>query len=113
MINGNDFVIENGVLTRYTGQGEAVVVPDGVTTIGKRAFCNCKSLTSIHIPDGVTEIGERAFSWCKSLTNIHIPDGVTEIGERAFSGCESLTSIHIPAGAKIGEDAFFGTQIKQ
>ena len=39
------------------------------------------------IPQGVTSIGDRAFSWCKSLTSITIPNSVTSIGDRAFSDC--------------------------
>lgn len=34
-MNGNqDFVIENGVLKKYTGPGGEVVIPEGVTEIG-------------------------------------------------------------------------------
>ena len=29
-----DFVINNGVLEKYTGKGKDVVIPDGVTGIG-------------------------------------------------------------------------------
>ena len=35
-----------------------------VTWIGGSAFYGCSSLTSITIPEGVTSIGERAFSGC-------------------------------------------------
>ena len=38
MSNANDFVIEQGVLTKYTGPGGDVVIPDGVTEIGYQAF---------------------------------------------------------------------------
>lgn len=38
MSNTSDFVIENGVLTKYNGSNENVVIPDGVTEIGSRAF---------------------------------------------------------------------------
>lgn len=64
-----------------------------VTKIGKWAFRNCSSLTSITIPDGVTEIGYMTFISCYNLTNITIPDSVTEIGYYAFAGCSDLTSI--------------------
>ncbi len=33
MENKQDFVIENGVLTNYTGPGGAVTIPAGVTKI--------------------------------------------------------------------------------
>ena len=85
---------------------KTAVIPDGVTTIGDKAFW-CSSLTSIHIPDSVTSIEKGAFNWCNSLTSIHIPDSVTTIGDRAFFCCRSLTSIHIPDSVTtIGEGAF-------
>ena len=68
-------------------------IPDSVTIIGERAFCNCTSLTSIEIPDSVTSIGSYAFYNCISLTSIVIPDSVTSIGSSAFAGCTSLTRI--------------------
>lgn len=38
MSSTNDFVIEHGVLTKYTGSEGDVVIPEGVTTIGDGAF---------------------------------------------------------------------------
>ena len=52
------FEIENGILKKYipeSGETE-VVIPDGVTRIGKLAFCGCDRLTSITIPDSLTSI---------------------------------------------------------
>ena len=37
MSNITDFIIENGVLTKYVGKGVNVVVPEGVTSIGDRS----------------------------------------------------------------------------
>ena len=87
----SDFVIENGVLKEYNGPGGDAVVPDGVTSIGDRAFKGCTSITTITLPEGVTSIGDDAFWYCKSLTSITLPDGVTSIGDDAFWGCRGLT----------------------
>ena len=66
MGNPNDFVIENGVLTKYQGEGGDVVIPEGVTSIGSGAFSGCSSLTSVTIPASVTSIGYETFSNCKA-----------------------------------------------
>ena len=109
MSNINDFVIENGVLKEYKGQGGDVVIPEGVKSIGDSAFEYCKSLTSIVIPESVTSIGDSAFWRCSSLTSVVIPEGVKSIGASAFYDCSSLTSVVIPKGVKsIGAWAFYG-----
>ena len=71
-------------------------IPDGITSIGHGAFCDCKSLTSITIPDSVTNIDTWAFAECSSLTDIRIPDGVTSIAFCAFNKCMALTNVTIP-----------------
>ena len=38
MSTTSDFIIENGVLTKYVGLGGDIVIPDGVTAIGTGAF---------------------------------------------------------------------------
>ena len=53
MENIQDFVIRNSVLTKYTGPSGDVVVPEGVTEIGRSAFQGCENLT-IHAPTGST-----------------------------------------------------------
>ena len=109
MSNASDFIIENGVLTKYVGREKEVTIPDGVTAIGEEAFSWCSRLTNIVIPESVTAIGRCAFSNCGRLTSIVIPDSVTAIGEEAFWYCSRLTSIVIPDSVTaIGYGAFIG-----
>ena len=45
-----DFIIENGVLTKYVGRGGDVVVPDNVKKIGIFAMQKCATVTSVSLP---------------------------------------------------------------
>lgn len=92
-INNADFVINDGVLTKYVGNGGDVVIPDGVTSIGAKAFYECSEVTSITFPNTVTDIGDYAFYRCTSITNLVIPSSVKRIGDYAFAECTSLQTV--------------------
>ena len=85
----------------------SITIPNGVTTIGKTAFCTCTSLSSINIPNSVTSIGDMAFNNCSSLVSVTLGNGITSIGNNVFENCSSLTSIKIPNQVTyIGNSAF-------
>ena len=87
---------------------KTVIVKDGVTSIGTRAFDDCENLTTIKIGNGLKSIGTFAFHYCQSLRNITIPDSVTSIGGYAFYFCKSLKNITIPKSVtSINEWTFF------
>lgn len=94
MSNINDFVIEKGVLTNYTGNDCTVIVPDSVKKIGSFAFENCSSLEEIIISDSVSSIGESAFDRCASLLKIVLPKSLKTTSLRSFYYCQSLTEVH-------------------
>ena len=96
-------ILDDGTveINKYTGEGGSVVIPsviDGrkVTSIGKYAFRNNSSISSIKMPNSITHIGDWAFDKCSNLTNISLSDDLTEICYSAFSNCSSLVSITIP-----------------
>lgn len=87
----------------------AVVIENGVVSIGSNAFVNCTSLPGVTLPESVTSIGEYAFYGCTALASINIPSGVTSISAHTFSNCTALTDITIPDGiGSIGANAFAG-----
>lgn len=93
VINGILIDIEDVDLKECSG---SVNIPNTVTKIGDRLFCNNDSLVSVNIPDGVTEIGNLAFHKCKSLKSVTISDSVTTIG-KAFNNCVSLEDLTLPS----------------
>ncbi len=87
----------------------SLVVPEGLTSIGKYAFNYCTSITSITLPESVTSIGIYAFDGCTGLTSINIPEATRTIGQYAFRNCTSLADITVGGGlTSIGEYAFYG-----
>ncbi|MCH5298087.1 MAG: leucine-rich repeat protein [Ruminococcus sp.] len=113
-----DFVYEvlnNGTaeITGYSGSAETLTIPselDGytVTSLGRRAFYKCTSLTSVVIPDSVTSIGSWTFGMC-NLTSVTLGNGLIIIGEYAFGGCKNLPNITIPNSVKIIDNYAFAT----
>lgn len=88
---------------------KAIVIEEGVTSIGISAFDGCSGLTSVTISNSVTSIGNNAFDGCSGLTSVIIPSSVTNIDRYAFNSCFSLASVTIPNSVNsIGEHAFYG-----
>lgn len=83
-------------------------IPDGITSIGSRAFYGRPGIENITIPNTVTNIGASAFTECASLGSINIPEGVTTIGDSVFRHCINLASATLPSSiTNIGNYAFF------
>lgn len=77
-----------------------VELPEGLSYIGARAFCDSPNLTKVKIPSTVTKIKQSAFSGCTGLTKIELPPQLEEVGYRSFYGCSGLTEITIPSSVK-------------
>ena len=100
---------------------KAVVIGEGITSVGGRAFEECVNLTSVQLPDSLKfvswegflgcvnlasvefptanpiSIGARAFSRT-GLTSLVLPDNVTHLGDYAFSGCTDMISAKLSSG---------------
>ncbi|MBR6046885.1 MAG: leucine-rich repeat protein [Bacteroidaceae bacterium] len=104
-------------------------IPEGVTTVGEYAFCNCSGLTSVLIPSSVTSISQQAFSGCNnvekliygegctktvstgltSVSEVVLPKTLQTIDANAFYNFRNLKTITIPQSVtSIGQHAFYG-----
>ena len=106
MRNARDFIIENGILVQYVGDYEEVIVPEGVSQIGEKAFSGREDIVDVILPNSISGIGNWAFSGCVNLSGINMPESLTSIGDKAFWGCESLEiSIPAPIAATLGSSS--------
>lgn len=97
IINPDNSAFAGGIVSNVYENGRGVITfESNLTSIGKQAFEDCRSLTSLTMPATVTKIDNRAFYQCNSLTDITIPEGVTSIGHEAFFYCISLKNIALP-----------------
>ncbi len=99
-----DFVITDGVLTEYTGKAKDIVIPGGVTALGKGVFKESKIKTVV-IPDSVKVVGYEAFFGCGKLTKVSLPDNGIILESRSFNYCYKLTDMPIPDTAEVHSHA--------
>ena len=96
------------LLIAYSGNEENVIVPEGISAIGKDAFAGNDKIVSVTLPATLEEIGDRAFINCSKLTSINLPSALKVIGESAFNECRMLSGIVLPDGlTTIGRNAFW------
>ncbi len=82
--SGVEFTIKNGVLSRFSGTTQNIVIPSSVNIIGNDIFKGNDILRNIEIPYSVSVIGAEAFAGCSALESVTIPFTVTGIGRDAF-----------------------------
>lgn len=76
---------------------ENIVIPDGVKTISEYAFRECLKLTSVVLPKGLNSLGKGVFV-ASNLQSISIPNSINVIPESTFQGCKNLKSVTISEG---------------
>lgn len=95
-------------------QLKTVVLGDGITSFGEKAFFSCSALESV-LPNtlqNVTFIGERVFQYCTSLKSSMFLPNVREVNAVAFEGvaCEEIS---LPLCTNINGSCFYGSKIKK
>ena len=57
-------------------------------------------MTEMVVPEGITAIGEKAFWECEKLQSITLPQSLKEIGADAFGGIHAKAVFHCPEGSE-------------
>ena len=123
--DGNTGILDNdGVLT-VSGKGElnitsnirgelagtmyfnSLVVEEGITSIGSKAFSGLDVFTNVSLPSTLVTIGDGAFQNCRGMKEVVIPDSVTTVSDSAFEGCTGLEKVKLSKKLlTIGSSAF-------
>lgn len=86
----------------------SVVISNGVTYLGNRAFQNCSAITSVTLPQSLTELGTHVFKGCSKITSLDLTH-IQSMGKEALVNCSGLTTITMPARLnEIPQAAFSG-----
>ena len=72
---------------------DSITLPEGLVTIGNRAFDCCTDLRFVDMPDTVNNLRHGAFAGCSSLKEVCIPDSVHILDMSAFDGCYEMNSL--------------------
>ena len=92
-LSKGEFVISGGVLTSYLGANPEIVIPDGVISIGSRAFFGNAAINAVALSSTVNRIEDNAFEGCVNLKKLTGYENVTHFGNGAFvgSGLQEIT----------------------
>lgn len=69
------------------------IVPEGVESIGEKAFSGKSHLQRIVLPNTLKVIDDEAFFDCDALISVSIPENVSQIGSCSFGDCMSLRKV--------------------
>lgn len=83
----------------------SIVLPEGVRTIGDRAFNGCDAIKSVSLPSSLECVGTESFC-STSIETVDFGNNLSNIGDRAFYNTK-IEELTLPVGLEyLGDEAF-------
>lgn len=95
-----DFVIEGNVFAKYNGTDPVVVIPDGITKIGERAFESNPYVETIILSNSVETAEKMAFAYMPNLQEFHIGANLGGMWTCVFTNTPKLKTFVISPANK-------------
>lgn len=95
----------DGTLT-FTGTGAIPDYAKGAQPWSAYQDSSDNYIKALVIGDGITRIGDRAFQNCKKMATATIPASVTEIGKYSFQNCYLLEEVELSPDVKLSAGSF-------
>ena len=103
---------DNAFQKNFTNKNIGIKLPDSITDIGKEAFRDNPTLTSIEFGNNLQRIGNHAFFQDSGITSIDLGDTITSIGDVAFRLCNITGELKLPSNlTNLGADSFGANKI--
>lgn len=100
-------VTDDGKVLVHVPTDYAPQFEPGIEIIGTAAVANNKSIQALIYPNGITTIDDYAFANCHNLVSVRLPDTVTRIGEGCFQSCCIDDLVLSKSLTEIPYDAFY------
>lgn len=99
-----DLEISGDVVVGYRGNKSYLRIPDGIASIGERAFFANETLTGVEFPESLENIGAYAF-YRTQIQTVVLPRGLKYVVNAAFGRCSQLEKVeftHMPNKLDLG-----------
>ena len=83
---------------RLTSGVNCFFLPESLTEVPEGAFSGLDAAT-VYLPEGVTSLGARAFASCPRLTQVYVPFSLNTLADDAFASCPADLTLVGPANA--------------
>ena len=94
VIDSKDFIIESGVVTKYLGSSNVVIIPDGVIALSPCLFWDNQKIKEVRLPNSLISISGDTFYNCSNLEKVNIPFSCKFMGNNPFAGCPKIKVIN-------------------